>query len=162
MDITELKSGFWGYKKNNVCEYVAEINEQFSKKLMETIKEYDCQIRELQSKIAQLEQENAALQKECGDVTQVFVAAKKFSDELKIRAQKENKELRERNAEYSKEQLNRINALCFNINKIRDSVYSMLTAIDNELQVKESELTAIGAEMRTMNELQEGTETHES
>ena len=78
MDITELGSSFWGYKKSHVCEYIADMNEQFSKKLMETIKDYDRQIGELHAKITHLEAENSALQKECSNVTQVIVDAKKF------------------------------------------------------------------------------------
>lgn len=55
MDITDLKSSFWGYKKSDVYEYVAQLNDQFSKKMTETICTYDEQIAELQEKIRRLE-----------------------------------------------------------------------------------------------------------
>ena len=101
MNITELKSGFWGYKKSYVCEYIAEMNEKFSQKLMTTIKGYDQQIGELNAKINRLEAENADLKKDCSNVTQVIGDAKKFSDELRAKAEAENKEFRERNKDYN-------------------------------------------------------------
>ena len=124
MDITELKSGFWGYKKNYVCEYIAEMNEQFSKKLMETMKDYDHQIGELNAKINRLEAENSALQKECSNVTQVIVDAKKFSDELRAKAE----------MDYNNEQMHRIHTFCMGIDKIHDSMRTLMASIDKDLE----------------------------
>ena len=134
MDITELKSGFWGYKKNYVCEYIAEMNEQFSKKLMETMKDYDHQIGELNAKINRLEAENSALQKECSNVTQVIVDAKKFSDELRAKAEAEDKEVRDRNMGYNNEQMHRIHTFCMGIDKIHDSMRTLMASIDKDLE----------------------------
>lgn len=71
VNITELKSGFWGYKKNVVCDYIAHINEEYSEKLTEIEKKYNRQISELQENIAELESENEALKKECENVSPV-------------------------------------------------------------------------------------------
>ena len=156
MDITKLKSGFWGYKKNHVCEYIAEMNEQFSKKLMETIKDYDRQIVELNAKINRLEAENSALQKECSNVTQVIVDAKKFSDELRAKAEAEDKEFRDRNMDYNNEQMQRINTFCMGIDKIRDSARTLMASIDKELEYKKEELSALKSGLEELAESEEG------
>lgn len=130
MDITELKSGFCGYKKSYVCEYVAEMNEKFFQKLMTTIKEYDQQIEELNEKINRLDAENSVLQKKCINVTQVIVDANKFSDELRVKA-KDN-EFGDRNMDDNYEQMQRIHTLCMGIDKICDSMRP--ASIDKDLE----------------------------
>ena len=35
MKISELRTSLWGYRKGDVCEYVAELDEQFSARLTE-------------------------------------------------------------------------------------------------------------------------------
>lgn len=156
MDITELKSGFWGYKKSYVCEYIAEMNEQFSKKLMETIKYYDRQIEELNVKINRLEAENSALQKECSNITQIIVDAKQFSDELRAKAEAEDKEFRDRNINYNNEQMQRINTYCMGIDKIRDSMRTLMASIDIDLESKKEELSVLNNELEELAESEEG------
>lgn len=161
MDIVELKSGFWGYKKSYVCEYIAGMNEQFSKKLMETIKYYDCQMEELNAKINRLEAENSALQKECSNITQIIVDAKQFSDELRAKAEAENKEFRERNMDYNNEQMQRINTYSIGIDKIRDSMSALMESIDKDLKSKQEELSDIDKGLEELAESEEGAITDE-
>ena len=156
MGITELKSGFWGYKKSYVCEYIAEMNEQFSKKLMGTIKDYDRQIEELNAKITHLEAENSALQKECSNVTQVIVDARKFSNELRVKAEAEDKEFRDRNMDYNNEQMRRIHTFCMGIDKIRDSMCTLMASIDKDLESKKEELSAVNNGLKELVESEEG------
>lgn len=160
MNITELKSGFWGYKKSYVCEYIAEMNEQFSKKLLETIKDYDCQIGELNAKINRLEAENSALQRECSSVTQVIVDAKKFSDELRVKAEAEDKEFRDRNMDYNNEQMQRVYTFCMGIDKIRDSVRTLMASIDKDLESKKEELSALDNGLEKLTGLEESEKSY--
>lgn len=162
MDITELKSGFWGYKKSYVCEYIAGMNEQFSKKLMETIKDYDRQIGELNAKITHLEAENSALQKECSNVTQVIVDAKKFSDELRVKAEAEDKEFRDRNMDYNNEQMQRIHTFCMGIDKIRDSMRTLMASFDKDLESKKEELSALNNGLEKLTRSEESAKSHEA
>jgi len=69
MDVTLLKSGFWGYKKSSVCEYIAEMDREFSQRLMNATKENDRLLQELQGKISQFEEENGILRRERDRVT---------------------------------------------------------------------------------------------
>lgn len=160
MDITELKSGFWGYKKSNVCEYIAGINEQFSQKLMETIRDYDRQIAELHAKITHLEEENSSLQRECSRVTSVIADAKKFSDELREKAEAEDKEFRDRNTDYNNEQMQRIYEMCVGIDKIRDSIRSLLASIDQDLDFRKTELSTLSDGLKNLAESDEGVKNY--
>lgn len=162
MDITELKSGFWGYKKNHVCEYIAQMNEHFSQKLVETIRDYDRRTGELQAKIDRLETENSALQKECNHVAQVIVGAKKFTDELKAQAEAEDKELRDRNIDYYNEQMQRMRDFCAGIDGIRDAVRTLLMSIDQDLETKKAELAALDHELEELAQPEEGADIHEA
>lgn len=161
MDITKLKSGFWGYKKSYVCEYIAEMNEQFSKKLMEVIKDYDRQIEELNAKINRLEAKNSSLQKECSDVAQVIVDARKFSNELRAKAEADDKEFRERNMDYNNEQMQRIHTYCMDIDKIRDSMRALIATVDKDLESKKEELSTIGNGLEELTETEEGAKIDE-
>lgn len=162
MDITELKSSFLGYKKSCVCEYIAEMNEKFSQKLMETIKDYDRQMGELNAKINRLEEENSALQKECSNVTQVIVDAKKFSDELRAKAEAEDKEFRDRNMDYNNEQMHRIYTFCMGIDKIRDSMRTLTASIEKDLEVEKEKLADLNKGLEELAASEEGTITDEA
>ncbi len=162
MDITELKSGLWGYKKSGVCEYIAGMNEQFSQKLMEVVKDYDRQIGELHAKIERLEVEKSALQKEYNHATQVIVDAKKFSDERKAKAEEEDQKLREYNTNYNNEQMKRIRTFCSDIDKIRDSVRALMASIDQDLETKKVELSTLHSGFEEPVGSEEGERYHDA
>lgn len=162
MDITELKSGLWGYKKNYVCEYIAGMNEQFSQRLMEMVKNYDRQIEELHAKITSLEEENVALQNDCNRVTQILADAKSFSDELRAKTEAENKEVRSRNQNYNNEQMERIREFSEGIDRIRDSIRALMTSIDHDLELQQMELSMLSNGSGDSGESQEGTSDHEA
>ena len=143
MDITMLKSGFWGYKKDKVCEYIANLNGEFSDKLMETVKNYDHQIQELNTKIAKLEAENLSLLTERNNITQILGDATDFANDLKAKAEKEDKAFREENEARNKEQQRRIESFQEDIDQIRNTLHNMLRSIDKELTEKQESLSAI-------------------
>lgn len=149
MDITMLKSGFWGYKKDKVCEYIANLNGEFSDKLMETVKNYDHQIQELNAKIAKLEAENLSLLTERNNITQILGDATDFANDLKAKAEKEDKAFREENEARNKEQQRRIEGFQYNIDQIRDALHNMLRSIDENLAAKHDQLNTIKSELQS-------------
>lgn len=151
MDITMLKSGLWGYKKNSVCEYIAEINQEFSYKLMDTIKNYDQKEKELHERISRLEEENAILREDRDRVTMIMTDAKKFSDDLRREAEMENKKFRDSNERYNTEQRRLIEEFCANIDQIRDSVYHLLNSFDMELSEVKNDLTSIDSSLQELD-----------
>ena len=152
MDITSLKSGFWGYQKRSVCEYIAKANEEFSSKLMETIKDYDRTIRELNDKISRLEEENAAFREERDRVTKVMTDAKVFSDDLRAKAKAEDKKFRDDNLKYNKDQIRRIDEISEGIDNIRDSIQRLVCSIDGDLSEKQSEVLVFKSKLKSIEE----------
>lgn len=149
MDITSLKSGFWGYKKSSVCEYIAGVNEEFSHKLMDTLKDYDRQIQELNAKISQLEEENAVLRKERDSVTKIMTDAKAYSDDMRARAEAEDKKFRDNNMEYNKRQLHRIDEFGKSIDSILYDVRHLLDSVDKDLSENKLEFQKLKDEIES-------------
>ena len=56
-----LKSGFFGYSKSSVCEYIARMNEEFSQRLTAKDNENTSREAELRAQIASLREENQKL-----------------------------------------------------------------------------------------------------
>ena len=50
MQISELKKGFWGYRKEDVYQYISTLNEEFSKKLLEKDEKTEGLLQSLQAK----------------------------------------------------------------------------------------------------------------
>ena len=50
MELNDLKGALFGFKKHDVCEYIAQINTEFSAKLAEERKEYQQTLEELSAK----------------------------------------------------------------------------------------------------------------
>ena len=57
MELNDLKGALFGFKKHDVCEYIAQINTEFSAKLAEERKEYQQTLEELSAKNEKLYQE---------------------------------------------------------------------------------------------------------
>lgn len=161
MNITSLKSGFWGYKKSNVCEYIAKMNEEFSRKLMTALDENDAMIQELQAKVAQLEEENAAYRSERNRVTEALIDAKTFAANLKIQAAAEDEKSRAQNQAYNKKQRERIREFSSGINDIRNAVHQLLHVIDNDLSKKNNDFFELQDNLRALEETVEKGESLE-
>lgn len=151
MDISMLKSSFFGYKKSGVCEYIAEINEEFSRKLIDTVKSHDLKEKELNEKIEKLEAENAVLREDRDRVTMIIADAKRFSDELRSSSEAENQKFREDNEAYNADQRRRIEEYCTDIDRIRNSIYRLLNDFDAELSESKKHLTAVEGGLKKLD-----------
>ncbi len=161
MNITSLKSGLWGYRKNDVCEYIAKMNEEFSQKLMEALKENDSMIQELQAKVAQLEEENAVYRAERDRVTETLMDAKTFAANLKTQATAENEKFCAQNQAYNEKQRERISEFRSGINEIRDAVHKLLHVIDNDLSKKDIDFSELQDNLQIIEETIEKGESLE-
>ncbi len=141
MDITRLKKGFWGYKKSDVCEYIAKMNEKFSLKMMDTITAHEQAVQEFNKKIARLEQENAAFYAERDRVAEVLTDAKMYAVELKQKANAENAKFLEKNLECAHELQKRIRECSAGIHDVRDSIQQLLDIFGDNLSEKSEVLS---------------------
>lgn len=71
MELKDLKVGLFGFKKNDVCEYISELNSTFAQRLAEqkkdkeeALEELNKKNEELNTRIARLETEEDSLRRE--------------------------------------------------------------------------------------------------
>ena len=60
MRLEEIKKGFWGYKKDDVFQYITELEDNLSEKLREKDAQAEQADKQAQKRIQTLEDENRA------------------------------------------------------------------------------------------------------
>lgn len=133
MDKKAFKNSFWGCSKTSVCEYIARINEEFSRKFLSTIAEHEQIQKELREKIAQVEKENEQLRSRQNEMTAILLDAKSFAAELNDKAKAENNRITAENTKRHMAELERIRSYGKRIDSIRDEIGNLLQIIDAEL-----------------------------
>lgn len=161
MDITMLKSGLWGYQKAGVCAYIAEINEEFSRKLMETVGNCEQKEKALTEKVAALEAENERLREERDRVTKIITDAAQFSEGLRRDAEAEDKKFRDSNEKYQTGQRHRIGQYCAAIDEIRGSIHRLLEQFDAELSGAEGDLISVDCGLQEVGASEESEAAQE-
>ena len=134
----EFKNSFWGYNKADVCTYIASMNEEFSRKIVEKDAEHAEEVNALKQRIEALEAENLELERNHRQISNTLLDANAFATELREKAVAEDARMREENAARNLAQTARIEQFGRKIDEIRDAIHSFLKTIDGELE-KESE-----------------------
>lgn len=143
MDKKAFKNSFWGYSKTSVCEYIARINEEFSRKFLSTIEEHEQIEKELREKIAKMEKENEQLRSRQNEVTAILLDAKSFAAELNDKAEAENRRMTAENTKRRMAELARIRSYGKRIDSIRDEIGNLLQVIDAELSQNRDRISAL-------------------
>lgn len=139
-----LKGALFGYSKAGVCEYIANLNEDFSKKLLNVVQETDARQKALQEKNTRLEEENRALREEADRVSRILLDTKRYAEELRSKAEEEDLIFRAENRERYEAQLQRLYNYRENVNAIRDSLRAVLEDFDRELAQHEQRINEAG------------------
>ena len=134
MEKPTLKSAFFGYSKTSVCEYIARISEEFSKKLMELNADHKKEREELNARIATLEQELAEYRRAHANISATLLEAQEHAEELKTQAEAENQRLRAENAERNAAQQKRMEAYKAEVNELRIGLSLFAEETDLKLQ----------------------------
>lgn len=143
MDKKAFKNSFLGYSKTSVCEYIARINEEFSRKFLSTIAEHEQIQKELREKIAQVEKENEQLRSRQNEVTAILLDTKSFAAELNDKAKAENNRMTAENTKRRMAELERIRSYGKRIDSIRDEIGNLLQVIDAELSQNRDRISAL-------------------
>ena len=64
--------------------------------------------------------------------------------------------------DYNNEQMQRIHTFCMGIDKIRDSMRTLITSIDKDLESKKEELSALNNGLEKLNGSEESAKSHEA
>ena len=99
METRGLKNGLFGYSKVSVCEYIAKMNEEFTKKLMDTMSEHENEKKQLKEKLERLEAELEGYKMQQAEVSDALLDAKRYAAQLKAEADLEHSRLRREHSE---------------------------------------------------------------
>lgn len=129
-----FRKSLFGYSKQSVVTYISELNEDFSKKLLE--KDLECKqiVQELKAQIEALKRENEALQADRQDVAGALIDAKAFAAELKEQAEAENQAQRVKNEAYRQAELQRLQEISTHVDALRSALRDTICGIDAEME----------------------------
>ena len=140
MNLAKLKTGF-GYQKSSVYACIAEVEEEFSAKLLEQERKakeneerYLARIKELEK---ELEGSRSQAEKNLGDqlmIAHTLMDAKRYGEALKRETQEQEKTVR-RKLDQEREQLqNELERCGAQIQELRSFLHGMLARMDGEAQ----------------------------
>ena len=138
-----LKKSFYGYSKESVYEYIAELNEEFSERVLKNDAEHNARIRSLEETINQLKNENLELKRRESAITSALIEAQQYAKALKIQALKAHKEQVKDTEEKHAEARARINAIMEDITGFEKDIAASLEKIKADLQAFETKSDAI-------------------
>lgn len=127
MDKGIIKSAFFGYSKTSVCEYIAAVNEEFSRQLFELEKEKKKEREELKGKLEATEKELNEYKKAHGDIANALLEAQQHAASLKQKAEAENERLVAESQSRHQEQTERLALYAAAIDRLRSEL-SVFTA----------------------------------
>ena len=143
-----FQNSLFGYSKKSVIEYVAEMNEDFSRKLLEKDLENKKITQELRTQIEELKRENEELQAGRKDVAGALIDAKAFAGELMARAEADDKALHEKSRAYHQAEMERLQAISDHVVTLREALCAALRGMDEELARYEHRCQSAEEELR--------------
>ena len=82
MELKDLRTALFGFNKNDVCEYISQLNYIYEQKEAQKIKEQKDILEELNDYNSRLNQENTDLKRINGELQKKFELSDKRSSEL--------------------------------------------------------------------------------
>ncbi len=159
MNLNELKKGFWGYKRESVYEFISNINEEFSQKLIEKDNNNEKHLKELKDRIAELElelsvtkKENETYQKMQYAVSNSIIEAQNYALEMKNETKKIEMNLRTKADERYESETKKLDEYSVSIENIRKVLKETLSGIDSELQDTLSDIKNIKVDFSARTE----------
>ncbi len=144
--MTELfRSSLFGYDKKSVSAYIAQMNEETSKRLMEKELENKNTMQEMQKELEQLRQENEELRNGREAVANALIDAKSFAAGLKEQTEQENREMQEKNKRHHAVELERIQAFAGEMDALQGAFRTTLSSMEEELERYQSKCRAMQA-----------------
>lgn len=171
MEIKELKSSLFGFKKNTVYEYIANLNKTCSDKVEKVKAEKKAAVSELSKKNEDLNEKNAVLENQISvlnreisekdkliatlkedtderkiaerEVADILLEAKKFGETLRQKANEENMKMREENRQANQREQERIEKYSAEISEVKKLIRSILKDTHEKLTQAESEISEL-------------------
>ena len=128
-----FQSSLFGYSKKSVIAYVAEMNEEFSRKLLEKDLENKRTVQELKDQMEELKRENERLRAGRQEVAGALIDAKTFAGALMEKAEADSRARRAKNETYHQAEFQRLQALSANVDALRDAFRAAVSGMDEEM-----------------------------
>ncbi len=138
-----LKTTLFGFSKTDVCEYIAKVNADFSKKLLTLSEEHKTEKDALTQKIATLEAELAEYKKVHTDISTALLEAQQYSLSLRKKAEEEDGRIREENAKKHQAETLRLNRYIYAINELREKLASLAALAETQFAAIDEEGAAL-------------------
>lgn len=145
MKTDELKTGFWGYKKFSVYQYINTLEEQFSAQLLEKDRESREALEQEQQRVRQLEQELEDLRRQMEEqqreqmlIAATLLDAQRYAEQLKQEADAREREAQQRMDSALKQREQMLARYDERLSRLRGQFVSMLREMDDSA----SELSA--------------------
>lgn len=134
LSLETLPSGLFGYKKTTVCEYIAQMNEDFSRRSLDKEKAFEAEKQQLQERLAALEQENAELRMRQGEISRAVLDAHNLAAQIKANAERDARSSRDQTLRLQKNEEERIQALHVQLEHHCQAVRDSLSALVQEME----------------------------
>ncbi len=133
-----FKSSLFGYSKKSVCNYITEMSNECSRKLLEKDIECKTKLQEMEAVIEKLRQENNELRTGQHAVANALIDARKFADLQAKQAEEERLKLQKENTVSYNAEILRLKELADVITDLRKSIHDKLQSFDEELKTMDT------------------------
>lgn len=141
MQMDHLKRGFFGYRKESVYRHIAEMEAEFSKRLMEKDAQAKQKEEELLGRIAALEAKVQSAEDECerhrssqAAISGALLSAQAYADRLREQTLQEEEGARRRIAEREAEQARELDGYGEMLGRLRRSIHDLLEEMDGQVK----------------------------
>lgn len=150
MKAEQLKTGFWGYKKFSVYQYITALEEEFSAKLLETERESQAALAQERQRCQQLEEQLSQLRKqyEAQRSEQLLIAntlleAQRYAEQLKKETDQREEQIRLQLEQTLARRDGELEEYAQQLQRLRENFCAMLQEMDGAAQQLEEQLEQI-------------------
>ena len=151
MKLEELKSGWFGYQKSDVFQYITTLEAEFSQKLMEKdeehrrlIDQYLQRIYQLEGELSQLKQQYEAQKNDQLHIADALLDAQRYREILQKETLRMEQEARAKLQEQLEEDRARLERSRGQVKRLRELFGTVLQEMDGEAQKLELQAEEIG------------------
>ena len=141
MKLEELKSGWFGYQKSDVFQYITTLEAEFSQKLMEKdeehrrlIDQYLQRIYQLEGELSQLKQQYEAQKNDQLHIADALLDAQRYREILQKETLRMEQEARAKLQEQLEEERARLERYRGQVKRLRELFGTVLQEMDGEAQ----------------------------
>lgn len=150
MKTEDLKTGFWGYKKFSVYQYITELEEDFSEKLLAKDEAYREELERERQRVQRLESELADLRgaydeqrQEQKLIADTLVEARRYAEQLKEETERQEQMLRRQLQEAFEGRSREIERYGGKVRQLREQLTAILQDMDRTTEQFLQEVTDV-------------------